>query len=764
MNIVVQYLVFCLFLSCIYCQRTWFRSTYRTIEKPRPARRSEPLLDPPPGQRCSGRNYEARRCCTPENPCEEGEGDCDGPGDGGGHDGHEGCKGNLMCGSNNCKKFGLYFHEKDDCCEKPSSKSQQSPTEVYIPGTPLEPKEGQRCRGRNYEPGRRCCTPDEPCDEGEGDCDGPGDGGQHDGHRGCKGSLVCGTNNCKKFGAYYHEKDDCCEKPSSPLVDVTNNTKNIKDFEEFPLDKRCRGRNFDKGRCCTAGSPCIEGEGDCEVDNECSGNLVCGNNNCKAFAAFFHEKDDCCVQPEVEKIVTPTSGKRCQGRNFDKGRCCTSGSPCIEGEGDCEVDNECTGNLVCGNNNCKSFGSFFHEKDDCCIKPEVTKTVQPISGKRCRGRNFDKGRCCTAGSPCIECEGDCDVDNDCNGNLVCGNNNCKAFGSFFHEKDDCCVKPEVKKSVAPTSGKRCKGRNFDKGRCCTAGSPCIESEGDCDVDNDCSGNLLCGNNNCKAFGSFFHEKDDCCVKPPSTPTRVTPTFPLTEPYPGQRCSGRNHQARRCCTPENPCDEGEGDCDGPGDGGGHDGHQGCKGDLVCGSNNCKRFGIFYHEKDDCCEKPSSNINETPTISLPSPGSLLEPPLGQRCSGRNYQGRRCCTPDQPCNEGEGDCDGPGDGGGHDGHAGCKGELVCGSNNCQKFGAYYHEKDDCCEKPNRLPVIVSTGWAEWEAWTQCSKNCGVGQKTRNRNCTGPTCRHKHQLQERYCNTQTCSPLFRNKPQPFL
>jgi len=620
MNIVVQYLVFCLFLSCIYCQRTWFRSTYRTIEKPRPARRSEPLLDPPPGQRCSGRNYEARRCCTPENPCEEGEGDCDGPGDGGGHDGHEGCKGNLMCGSNNCKKFGLYFHEKDDCCEKPSSKSQQSPTEVYIPGTPLEPKEGQRCRGRNYEPGRRCCTPDEPCDEGEGDCDGPGDGGQHDGHRGCKGSLVCGTNNCKKFGAYYHEKDDCCEKPSSPLVDVTNNTKNIKDFEEFPLDKRCRGRNFDKGRCCTAGSPCIEGEGDCEVDNECSGNLVCGNNNCKAFAAFFHEKDDCCVQPEVEKIVTPTSGKRC------------------------------------------------------------------------------------------------------------------------------------------------KGRNFDKGRCCTAGSPCIESEGDCDVDNDCSGNLLCGNNNCKAFGSFFHEKDDCCVKPPSTPTRVTPTFPLTEPYPGQRCSGRNHQARRCCTPENPCDEGEGDCDGPGDGGGHDGHQGCKGDLVCGSNNCKRFGIFYHEKDDCCEKPSSNINETPTISLPSPGSLLEPPLGQRCSGRNYQGRRCCTPDQPCNEGEGDCDGPGDGGGHDGHAGCKGELVCGSNNCQKFGAYYHEKDDCCEKPNRLPVIVSTGWAEWEAWTQCSKNCGVGQKTRNRNCTGPTCRHKHQLQERYCNTQTCSPLFRNKPQPFL
>merc|ERR1719336_393135 len=76
---------------------------------------------------------------------------------------------------------------------------------------------GQRCRGRNYD-GKRCCTPDNPCDEGEGDCDGPGDGGLNDGHAGCKGNLVCGSNNCLKFGAYYHEKDDCCEKSSSPVV------------------------------------------------------------------------------------------------------------------------------------------------------------------------------------------------------------------------------------------------------------------------------------------------------------------------------------------------------------------------------------------------------------------------------------------------------------------------------------------------------------------------------------------------------------------
>merc|ERR1712025_1286587 len=94
-----------------------------------------------------------------------------------------------------------------------------------------------------------------------------------------------------------------------------------------------------------------------------------------------------------------------------------------------------------------------------------------------------------------------------------------------------------------------------------------------------------------------------------------------------------------------------------------GHAGCKGDLVCGSNNCKRFGAYYHEKDDCCEKPSDIKLAEEETSVTS--AVLEPPKGQRCSGRNYGQRRCCTPDNPCDEGEGDCDGPGDGGGHDGH---------------------------------------------------------------------------------------------------
>merc|ERR1712077_177688 len=141
------------------------------------------IFNPPKGQRCRGRNFDGKRCCTPERPCGLGEGDCDGPLDGGVNDGHRGCQGNLVCGSNNCKKFGAYYHEKDDCCDLPQNLPRPT-APVILPGTPLTPPPGQRCRGRI-----------------------------NDGNRGCKGNLVCGTNNCKQFGAYYHEKDDCCERP-----------------------------------------------------------------------------------------------------------------------------------------------------------------------------------------------------------------------------------------------------------------------------------------------------------------------------------------------------------------------------------------------------------------------------------------------------------------------------------------------------------------------------------------------------------------------
>merc|ERR1712038_355462 len=126
-----------------------------------------------------------------------------------------------------------------------------------------------------------------------------------------------------------------------------------------------------------------------------------------------------------------------------------------------------------------------------------------------------------------------------------------------------------------------------------------------------------------------------------------------------------------------------------------------------------------------------------------GIPINPPDGQRCSGRDYQGRRCCTPENPCDEGEGDCDGPGDGGLHDGNAGCKGDLVCGNNNCKKFGHYYHEKDDCCEKPTQ-----ETGWTAWSEFGSCRVKAGSCKKTRTRYCRGPNCPRAQHSQDRPCS----------------
>ena len=44
--------------------------------------------------------------------------------------------------------------------------------------------------------------------------------------------------------------------------------------------------------------------------------------------------------------------------------------------------------------------------------------------------------CCTPSNKCGEDEGDCDSDNDCQGGLKCGTNNCQ-WGDW----DDCCYKP-----------------------------------------------------------------------------------------------------------------------------------------------------------------------------------------------------------------------------------------------------------------------------------------------------------------------------------
>ena len=44
--------------------------------------------------------------------------------------------------------------------------------------------------------------------------------------------------------------------------------------------------------------------------------------------------------------------------------CCTSKTPCVAGEGDCDSDSQCAKGLKCGKDNC---GKGFPKWADCCV-------------------------------------------------------------------------------------------------------------------------------------------------------------------------------------------------------------------------------------------------------------------------------------------------------------------------------------------------------------------------------------------------------------
>ena len=48
-----------------------------------------------------------------------------------------------------------------------------------------------------------------------------------------------------------------------------------------------------KNACCIG--QCEEGEGDCDKDEDCKGDLVCGTDNCRVPQGILNEFDDCCM-------------------------------------------------------------------------------------------------------------------------------------------------------------------------------------------------------------------------------------------------------------------------------------------------------------------------------------------------------------------------------------------------------------------------------------------------------------------------------------
>jgi hypothetical protein len=178
---------------------------------------------------------------------------------------------------------------------------------------------------------------------------------------------------------------------------------------------------------CRDFGPCGAGEGDCDSDSECADDLICD----------FVSGTDYCSSAPGECSLPVGHADYCR----------TSGcGPCDEGEGDCDNDGECAGDLYCdyvrGTDYCRSAGA-----GGCSL---------PVGHS-----DYCRDPAC---GPCGAGEGDCDSNSECQSGLSC---------VFVPGMDVCCPHPIG---------------HLDYCRDC---GPCRAGQGDCDSDSECQSGLSC---------------------------------------------------------------------------------------------------------------------------------------------------------------------------------------------------------------------------------------------------------------------------------
>lgn len=172
------------------------------------------------------------------------------------------------------------------------------------------------------------CSSSCPCDVGEGDCDSNSQ---------CRSGLACGSNNGDDYGL--PNTADVCEAPTSCAnFDVNNSSTSFCD------DSDC---------------PCLVGEGDCDTDFHCGGGLVCRHNVGAAVGLPAHW--DICEHPTSPGCPAYEPGVA------DANRCNDPNCSCGLGEGDCDNDSHCRGNLICSHNVGASYG--LPSNYDVCTMP-----------------------------------------------------------------------------------------------------------------------------------------------------------------------------------------------------------------------------------------------------------------------------------------------------------------------------------------------------------------------------------------------------------
>ena len=67
--------------------------------------------------------------------------------------------------------------------------------------------------------------------------------------------------------------------------------------------------------------------------------------------------------------------------DYNGAHCCSSHNPCGIGGGDCDIDADCSGSLVCGVDNCQGFDTAWYSTFDCCMEmPGMSNSLNYIEG------------------------------------------------------------------------------------------------------------------------------------------------------------------------------------------------------------------------------------------------------------------------------------------------------------------------------------------------------------------------------------------------
>lgn len=185
---------------------------------------------------------------------------------------------------------------------------------------------------------------------------------------------------------------------------------------------------------------------------------------------------------------------------------CRDDTPCDVGEGDCDSDSQCKRDLVCGKNKSCMERIVEHAWAQCVLGKGVNGDGHHLYREANIGSFISYDECINA------CLAQQKVDASVSGCTMAvpatwdGLVACYAEHIMYSIDEGYPAYPAYKTCYlpkTPVSHLRCQGANDG---CCTPATPCVVNDGDCDSNDECAGDLVCGNNNC-AWGW-----DDCCME------------------------------------------------------------------------------------------------------------------------------------------------------------------------------------------------------------------------------------------------------------